>query len=220
MKGSDVFSAQALQGVMSPVRFCLQPIVGLALALCMVGIVGCRQRAHDELRGTWVAPPPQLGNSGEVRETWHIADGKIVRHAGPGGSFEEKWTYQLNVPERSGRPVQPTGGPNRIDLYPRVGPPRLGIYKVEDGILTICWARLTKTGRPKEFEEDSANYIEVITLGKTSDQPSVDMNAPGVEEELKGGRDDRELEGTWVEETKGWPDMRLDTWTFKAGKII
>jgi hypothetical protein len=45
------------------------------------------------------------------------------------------------------------------------------------------------------------------------------MNAPGVEDELKGGRDDPELDGTWVEETKGRLEHHLETWELRAGKI-
>jgi uncharacterized protein (TIGR03067 family) len=129
------------------------------LLLFGLAIGGCGG-ATDEMdpTGTWVGQTAVVGwKGGGFREMWTFKDGTITVER-----RDEVYTYQLDASKE----------PKRIDITP--GPPsgdgkvRLGIYKIEDDILTICSLIPGKAkpdaNRPEDFDPTKRDDVVVLTF--------------------------------------------------------
>ena len=125
-----------------------------------VFIVGCGETAEIDPTGTWRGQTAG-GSADKVkpnsfRETWTINDGKITTDTG----FGETYTYRIdenNEPKHFDMTMHSPGKPDEL---------RLGIYKIEEDILSICsivptWADRNAT-RPEGFYP--AERKDCITL--------------------------------------------------------
>jgi uncharacterized protein (TIGR03067 family) len=127
-----------------------------------VFIVGCGETAEIDPTGTWRGQT--AGQSAvnlrpkSFRETWTIKDGKITTDTG----FGVTYTYRIDVnnePKHFDMTRHSPGQPDEL---------RLGIYKIEGDILSVCsivptWADRNAT-RPEEFYPTERKDCMTVTF--------------------------------------------------------
>jgi len=132
----------------------IRPVEMTLLALCATVVMAApvpKQLKKDEqaaIVGDWVEPAEKK------RSWWFKEDGTA---GGGDNPTQRKGTYKID----------PTTTPKSIDWSDDGGKTwQLGVYSIEDGVLTVNIGREAKDARPTSFDENARTYKITATRKK------------------------------------------------------